>query len=64
MAPRLRVEPMVVGLCLTGVGVLWILGNLGRLDFLTALHRWWPLSLLAWGVLELLVSWAGHGSSR
>jgi hypothetical protein len=56
MAVRIRVESMVVGLCLTGVGVLWILANLGRVDFLSSLRTWWPVSLLVWGVLELLVS--------
>jgi hypothetical protein len=44
---------MVGGLCLTSVGVLWMLGNLGRLDFLGVLHVWWPLSLVVWGVLEI-----------
>lgn len=56
--PRLRPEPLVLGLTLTGVGLLWILGNLGRIDFLATLHTWWPLSLLVWGVLELALSWS------
>jgi hypothetical protein len=58
MALRIRVESMVVGLCLAAVGVLWILANLGRLDFLTSLRTWWPLSLVVWGLLELFAAFA------
>ena len=41
------------GLCLTTLGVLWILGNVGRIDFLGVVHVWWPLSLIVWGLLEI-----------
>jgi hypothetical protein len=47
------VETLVVGLGLLGGGLVWLLGNLGRLDALETLHRWWPLLLVVWGVLEL-----------
>jgi len=50
---RIRVETLVTGLCLTSLGVLWVLGNLGRLDFLGVLHVWWPLALIVWGILEV-----------
>jgi hypothetical protein len=53
MARALRVEGLVVGLCLIGVGVLWTLSNLGLLDLLHTLRRWWPMSLVIWGALEL-----------
>jgi len=50
---RLRVERLVMGFCLVGLGALWTLANLGRVDLLDALHTWWPASLVFWGVLEL-----------
>lgn len=48
-----RPEGIVFGLILIVLGVLWTLSNLGRLDMLETLRRWWPLSLVLWGVLEL-----------
>jgi hypothetical protein len=53
VALRIRVEPMVVGLCLVGLGALWTLANFGRLDFLSTVRLYWPVSLIAWGGLEL-----------
>jgi hypothetical protein len=51
---RLRIERLVIGFCLTALGVLWTLANLGQLELLTTLRTWWPLSLLVWGGLELV----------
>ena len=48
-----RVEQLVFGLGLVGLGAVWTLGNFGKLDALETLHRWWPLLLIVWGVLEL-----------
>jgi cell wall-active antibiotic response 4TMS protein YvqF len=48
-----RVEGLVLGLCLVALGVVWTLSNLGRLDLLTTLRTWWPASLVVWGALEL-----------
>lgn len=53
---RLRVERLVIGFCLVGLGGLWTLANLGRVDLLDALHTWWPASLIFWGVLELFAT--------
>jgi LiaF transmembrane domain len=50
-------ESLTLGLLLTALGVLWTLSNFGVLEMLPLLRRWWPLSLLAWGVLEL---WAAR----
>jgi hypothetical protein len=50
------VERLVVGFCLVGLGLLWTLANLGRLDLLDALHTWWPASLVFWGLLELFAT--------
>jgi hypothetical protein len=58
---HIRIETLVVGLCLTSLGALWVLGNLGRIDVLSVLHTWWPLSLLVWGLLEIVFSF-GRGS--
>lgn len=58
-------ETLVVGLGLTAIGILWTLGNLGRIDFLATLRTWWPLSLVVWGLLELgLVVGRRTGGSR
>ena len=53
MSRGFRPEGIVFGLILIVLGVLWTLSNLGRLDMLETLRRWWPLSLVLWGVLEL-----------
>jgi hypothetical protein len=53
MSRSFRPEGIVFGLILIVLGVLWTLANLGRLDMLETLRRWWPLSLVLWGVLEL-----------
>lgn len=53
MIGSVRVEGLVLGLCLVALGVVWTLANLGRLDLLTTLRTWWPASLVVWGGLEL-----------
>jgi len=59
---RIRVEALVFGVFLTGLGVLWTLSNLGRVELLSTLRTFWPLILILWGVLELLNSLLGPGS--
>jgi cell wall-active antibiotic response 4TMS protein YvqF len=54
----IRVEGLVLGLCLVGLGVVWTLANLGHLDLLETLRRWWPASLVLWGALELIAAWS------
>ena len=44
----------MLGLTLIAVGLVWMLANAGRVDLLGTLRAWWPLSLLLWGVLELV----------
>lgn len=63
MAPRFKPESLVLAVCLIALGVLWTLGNMGRLDTLQALRTWWPASLVLWGVLELLRT-LGEGRDR
>ena len=47
-------ETLSLGLFLTVLGILWTLSNFGVLEMLPILRTWWPLSLVTWGVLELL----------
>lgn len=56
MKGTLRVDALVFGASLIALGILWTLSNLGRLDLLPALRRWWPLVLVVWGALELGVT--------
>jgi hypothetical protein len=58
------VEKVVLGLGLVGLGAVWTLGNLGRLDALDTLHRWWPLLLVIWGALEIGVSVSRRSARR
>lgn len=56
-------EGLTLGVCLVALGVLWTFANLGRFELLAVLRTWWPLSLVLWGVLEL-VDLALRRSSR
>ncbi|HVO10915.1 MAG TPA: hypothetical protein VMX54_09255 [Vicinamibacteria bacterium] len=47
-------EGLTLGICLVALGLVWTLGNMGRLDTLAVLRTWWPLSFVLWGVLELV----------
>ena len=58
------IETLVLGLGLVGLGLVWTLGNLGRLDALETLHRWWPLLLVVWGALEVAVSLSRRSAAR
>jgi len=57
-------EALTVGVALIGLGVLWTLSNLGRLDLLPALRLFWPVTLLVWGVAELLAYAQRRGARR
>lgn len=50
-------EGVTFGACLVALGVLGTLANLGRVELLPLLRTWWPLSLVLWGVLELVDLW-------
>lgn len=54
MRAGLRVESIVFGACLIALGVAWTMWNLGYIDLLGTLRRYWPVSLVFWGVLELV----------
>jgi len=47
-------EGLTFGVCLVALGVLWTLANMGRFELLAVLRTWWPLSLVLWGLLELV----------
>ena len=59
MAGFVRIEGIVLGLALLGLGIVCLLANLGRVDLLTTLRTWWPLTLVVWGGLELYQALAG-----
>jgi hypothetical protein len=65
-APRSSFSPegVALGLALVALGVLWVLSNFGQLDLLRTLRTWWPLALVAWGVLELVAAAARRGDRR
>ncbi len=56
-----RVESLVLGACLVALGVVWTLANLGLLELLPTLRRYWPLSLIVWGLAELAQAHALRG---
>jgi hypothetical protein len=64
MARPFRPELLVFSLSLIAVGVAWLLGNAGRIDLLATLRAWWPLSLVLWGVLELVAFALGRDARR
>jgi hypothetical protein len=64
MALSYRPEVVVWGLSLIALGVLWTLGNLGAIDLLTTLRRWWPSVLVLWGALELAGYYSARGARR
>lgn len=53
-------ERVVLGLSLIGIGALDILARMGRVDFLTALRTWWPMTLVVWGAAELVKTFAAR----
>jgi hypothetical protein len=57
-------ERLTLGLALVGLGGLWTLANLGWLDLLTALRRFWPALLIVWGALELLASLEARAAGK
>ena len=53
MSVLFNLEALVAGIGLIALGVVWMLANLGYLDLLNTLHRWWPSILVLWGALAL-----------
>ena len=53
---RFRPETLALGLILVALGVVTLLANFGRLEFLETVHTYWPLSLVIWGGLEVAAS--------
>jgi Domain of unknown function (DUF5668) len=58
MSILFNLEALVLGIALIALGVVWMLHNLGHLDLLNTLHRWWPSILVLWGALSLARSLA------
>lgn len=53
MSVLFNLEALVAGIALIALGVVWMLANLGHLDLLDTVHRWWPSILVLWGALAL-----------
>jgi hypothetical protein len=49
---------------LIGLGVLWTLANMGRIDLLPTLRTYWPVVLVVWGGAELVSLSANRGGRR
>jgi len=67
MSVLFNLEALVLGIALIALGVVWMLANLGHLDLLNTVHRWWPSVLVLWGALALARSLARRklaGGSR
>lgn len=64
MGRSFRPEPVVGGLALIALGVVWLAANMGTLDLLSTLRTWWPATLVLWGVLELYASYTDPRRSR
>jgi hypothetical protein len=62
MLSSLRVERIVLGVGLVGLGVIFTLANLERVDLLSTLRLAWPVLLVLWGTLEVIVSFARRES--
>jgi hypothetical protein len=62
MLSSLKVERVVLGTGLVGLGVLITLANFERIDLLSALRLAWPVLLVLWGTLEVIVSFARRES--
>ena len=57
-------ESVVVGVTLVALGIVWTLGNLGKVDALAVLRTWWPMALVFWGLLEVADSLAHRREGR
>lgn len=64
MAQPFKPESLVLGVALIALGVLWTLSNMGSVDLLDTLRRWWPATLVLWGSLELYRSYADGRAGR
>ncbi len=60
MAFRFRPEGITCGLGLVGLGTAATLANLGRIDLLSTVRHAWPVLLIVWGVLELLLTYSSR----
>jgi hypothetical protein len=64
MARPYKPETLVLGVALIGLGVAWTLANMGSIDLLGTLRRWWPATLVLWGCLELHRSYLDRRTGR
>lgn len=60
-APRTPTEQIIIGLVVIGVGLVFLLDNLGLLDLDFTLHLW-PCALIFFGVLKMLQTRTASGA--
>jgi hypothetical protein len=65
MVRPFKPEAVMAGLALIALGVLWTAANLGSVDdMLGMLRRWWPATLVVWGLLELAAAYSDGRARR
>ena len=64
MQPPFRPETLALGITLVVLGVVALLANLGRIEFLETVHTYWPLALVIWGGLEIATSLSARLTGR
>ncbi len=64
MGRSFRPEAVAFGLSLIALGAVWTAANMGTLDLLATLRRWWPATLIVWGALELYASYDDRRTRR
>jgi hypothetical protein len=64
MSTRFEPDKLAIGAGLVALGAVGLLSRLGRLDFLTTVHTWWPAILVVWGFAELYATFAERGTKR
>jgi hypothetical protein len=54
MGARFSPEGLALGITLLALGIVGTLASFGVVEALPLIRRYWPLSLVVWGTLELL----------
>jgi hypothetical protein len=57
-------EALAFGLALIALGSVWLAADFGYVELVPTLRRWWPLTLVVWGSLELWSSLKARAARR
>jgi hypothetical protein len=63
MARRFRPEGVTCGVALVALGIAATLANQGQIDLLRTVRNGWPLLLVLWGALELVLTYSSRRSA-